>query len=63
MKPLRKRSAPQVTSLAGRLEQFRLRAQYYLLDALQSFFGSVFWRLEQKRGQLAGKLANEGIEL
>ena len=61
--PPRKRSAPEVTNLAGRLEEFRLRAQYHLLDALQSFFGSVFWSLGQRRGRIADRLANKGIEV
>jgi hypothetical protein len=57
------RSAPQGWhALVRRLRLLRLLATYCLLAFLQSPFGSVFWALEQRKGQLDDKLTNEGIE-
>ena len=56
--PKRKRRLQQ-----RRSQGLKLRGTYNLLAASQVPFASVFWAFEQRKGKLADKLANEGIEL
>ena len=49
--------------LQRRSQELRLLATYRFLSAWQSPFGALFWALEQRRGRIADKLANMGIEL
>ena len=39
----------------------RMRREYRLLCEAQAPFERVFWQLEQRKGQLADQLANEGV--
>jgi hypothetical protein len=40
--------------------KLRLQIEYHLLCLVQAPFEFVFWSLEQRKGRLADKLANEG---
>jgi hypothetical protein len=53
-----KRSAPgrRITGAASNL----LPIEYHLLCVVQAPFEFVFWALEQRKGQLADKLENDG---
>lgn len=54
----RKNRAPgKLASKAGR--KLLTGIEYHLLTALQRPFGSVFWRMEQRRGRLMDWLENE----
>lgn len=48
---------------AGRLTELRLRLGYHLLGALQAPFGGVFWAIEQRKGRIADRLANKGVDV
>ena len=48
--------------LQRRSQRLRLLVEYSFLSALQWPFGALFWALEQRRGRIADKLANEGME-
>ena len=48
--------------LQRRPQELRLLSEYRFLSAWQSPFGALFWALEQRRGRIADKLANMGID-
>jgi hypothetical protein len=45
----------------GKADIRRLRQEYQLLCRMQAPIERAFWRLEQRKGRLADRLANEGI--
>ena len=49
--------------LQRHFQELRVLAIYRLIPILQWPFGYVFWAIEQRKGRLADKLANEGTEL
>ena len=53
-----KRSAPELR-ITGAVRNLRLTVEYHLLCLVQAPFEFVFWALEQRKGRLADKLANE----
>jgi hypothetical protein len=63
-RPERKRSTPRGwPAQAGRLTELRLRLGYHFLRALQAPFGAVFWVIEQRKGRIADRLANRGVDV
>lgn len=47
--------------LQRRSQKLRLRAEYRMIATLQRPFEFIFWALEQRKGRLADKLANEDM--
>jgi hypothetical protein len=43
------------------LQRLQVRQAYRLLSVLQAPFGFVFWKIEQLKGQIEGRLVKSGL--
>ena len=59
--PGHNQSAPQEVKLARQLKELGFLAEYRMIATLQRPFEFIFWALEQRKGKLADKLANEDM--
>ena len=60
--PISQSLPPPARDVNTRARVRRLRSEYQLLCKVQAPIERAFWALEQRKGQLADQLANEGIK-